>query len=71
MDDRLPPPPEFTGYQHGDWRDHNYQRACTSEEAAILQADESEAAADALADEEMLRDAWFRMLSTPDQPESE
>jgi len=67
----FPPPPEFTGYQHGDWRDPNYQRACTSEEAAILQADESEAAADALADEETLRDAWFRMLSAPGQPESE
>ena len=59
----FPPPPDFDGYRIGDWRDHKYERACTDEEAAILEADEATAIADELTDEEALRDAWFRMLA--------
>lgn len=59
----FPPPPGFDGYRIGDWRDHKYERACTEEEAAILEADEADAIADELTDEETLRDAWFQMLA--------
>jgi len=58
----FPPPPGFTGYQRGDWRDHDYRRACTPEEAETLEADEAAAEARELTDEETLRDGWFGML---------
>ncbi len=37
----------------------NYHRACTAEEAAILEADLAADIADELSEEEELRDAWF------------
>ena len=67
----FPPPPGFDGWQQGKWSDYNYQRACTEEETAILDADQAQAEAEELADEQALRDAWFRMLSAPDQADAE
>ena len=58
----FPPPPGFDGWQSGQWGDRNYQRACTAEEAAILEADLAADIADELSEEEELRDAWFAML---------
>ena len=66
----FPPPPGFDGYRVGDWRDYKYERACTDQEAAILEADEADAIAVELTDEETLRDAWFKMLAEGDEPEA-
>ena len=65
----FPPPPGFDGYRIGEWSDHNYKRACTEEEAAILEADEATSIADELTDEETLRDAWFKLLRNELEPE--
>ena len=65
----FPPPPGFDGYRKGEWRDFKYERECTDEEAAILEADEADAIAGELTDEEELRDAWFKMLAQEDEPE--
>jgi hypothetical protein len=54
----FPPPPDFGGWQSGPYGEGDYQRACTPQEIAIIEAD---AAADRAEDEE-LRDAWFAML---------
>ncbi|MCL6728565.1 hypothetical protein [Sphingomonas hankyongi] len=58
----FPPPPGFAGYEIGNPADTRYHRECTPEEAAILDASEAAAAAEARAEEEQLRDAWFDML---------
>ena len=66
----FPPPPGFDGSSIGHWRDYKYERECTDEEAAILEADEADAIADELTDEEALRDAWFKMLAQEDEPKA-
>jgi hypothetical protein len=62
----FPPPTGFTGYESRDYDDIDddepYQRACTEEEVAILEADERAARAAERADEEALRDEWFALL---------
>ena len=67
----FPPPEGFTGYQRGEWGDEVYERHCSAEEMAILEAEE-EAARDAeLAEQEDLRDAWFASLADDDDDEDE
>jgi hypothetical protein len=62
----FPPPAGFTGYESRGYDDIDddepYQRACTEEEVAILEADERAARAAERAEEEELRDAWFALL---------
>jgi hypothetical protein len=62
----FPPPPGFTGYECVPYDeqddDEPYQRACTAEEAAILDADRAMERAAERAKDEQLRDAWFAML---------
>ena len=62
----FPPPPGFTGWQnrlYDEDRDlEAYERECTPEEVAALQADEAAAAAAERAEEEELRDQWFQLL---------
>jgi hypothetical protein len=62
----FPPPADFTGYEsrsYGDLEDDEpYQRACTPEEVAILEADEAAGRAAERAEEERLRDEWFALL---------
>jgi hypothetical protein len=66
----FPPPPGFNGYEKREYGSFGYERACTPEEAEILEADEAAVESQQLADEEALRDAWFRMLSESQQPET-
>lgn len=63
----FPPPPGFSGHESGPWDGFTwYERACTAEEARLL--DSSEAAAEAAetsgitAEAVARRDAWFDML---------
>ena len=63
----FPPPPGFTGWQKGDFGDWNYERDCTDEEAAVLEAKEAAEDAAERKDDERLRDAWFAMLKEESQ----
>jgi hypothetical protein len=63
----FPPPPGFDGWSVGEWGDRNYERACTPEEAAILDADRAAVEAEERADEENL--PWFRVLRNRLEPE--
>lgn len=61
----FPPPANFTGYEsrrYGEDGEERYERACTPEEAAILDADRATAAAAERAEDDELRDAWFALL---------
>jgi hypothetical protein len=62
----FPPPAGFTGYESRDYDDieddEPYERACTPEEVAILEADASAERAAERAEDEALRDAWFALL---------
>jgi hypothetical protein len=62
----FPPPAGFTGYQSRDYDDieddEPYERACTEEEVAILEADRAAQRAAERAEDEQLRDAWFALL---------
>jgi hypothetical protein len=66
----FPPPPGFDGYESCEWDGFTrYERACTAEEAALLDADEAAAEAEERAEEEreraeddQARDAWFARL---------
>ena len=62
----FPPPAGFTGYQNRPYEEddpsESYVRACTEEEAAILEAGEKADRAAYRAEDEELRDAWFAML---------
>ena len=66
------PPGGFAGYENRpyDDMDHEefYARACTEEEAAILDADRAADLAAGRAEDEALRDAWFQMLKTQPEP---
>ena len=63
----FPPPAGFTGYQsrpYDDERDdERYERACTADEIAALDADAAATFAAERAEDEELRDAWFEMLA--------
>ena len=67
----FPPPPGFEGWQQGEWGSRNYQRVCTTEEAAILEANHAAADAEELSGEEELRDSWFQLLKTGLEDRSE
>ncbi len=62
----FPPPPGFTGHESRAYDDIDdqepYIRACTDEEAAVLNADRAAGLAVERAEEEALRDAWFELL---------
>ena len=63
----FPPPPGFEGQENRPWDGFNYyERACTPEEAALLDAHdaaaEAEERAEITADSEARRDLWFASL---------
>jgi len=60
----FPPPAAFTGYQTCEWGDPGkiYKRECTPEEVALLEADSKRTRDSERAEEEALRDSWFRLL---------
>lgn len=58
----FPPPPDFDGYRVGAWGDPNYERACTDEEAELLEADSQALDQNELEQDEALRDSWFTRL---------
>jgi hypothetical protein len=62
----FPPPADFTSYESRPYDDIDddepYQRACTPEEVAILEADEAAGRAAERAEDEQLRDEWFALL---------
>nr|NUR38126.1 hypothetical protein [Sphingomonas sp.] len=68
----FPPAPDFIGYESRpyDELDDNgpYERACTAEEIAILEAGRAAEAAAERAEEEALRDAWFQLLKDEAEP---
>jgi hypothetical protein len=70
----FPPPAGFTGYESRPYdevgEDERYERACTEDEAAILQADTAAARAADRAEDEQLRDAWFALLRGEIRPSS-
>jgi len=62
----FPPPAGFDGHESRPYdeqdSDQRYQRECTAEEVAILDADDKAARDAERADDEQLREAWFAML---------
>jgi hypothetical protein len=58
----FPPPSGFDGYQSGDWGSPKYERACTADEVAILEASHAAGINAERAEDEALRDAWLEML---------
>ena len=62
----FPPPAAFTGYESRDYDDladdEPYQRICTPEESAILEANEAIDRDAERAEDEELRDGWFELL---------
>ena len=66
----FPPPAGFTGYQSCDWGDpdETYERECTPEESALLEADAARARDAERAEEEALRDSWFALLREEPSP---
>ena len=59
----FPPPPGFAGYENAAWDGGQYyERACTPEEAALLDANLAAAEAEERAAAEAERDAWFAEL---------
>jgi len=62
----FPPPDGWDGYENRDYDDEGeylpYERACTEEEAALLEADRAEALAAERAEAAALRDEWFASL---------
>lgn len=64
----FPPPAGFTGWESRPYddpeNDDAYQRACTAEETAILNADVARARSVERAEDEELRDEWFALLCT-------
>lgn len=67
----FPPPADFTGWQKGKWSEYGYERDCTPEEAAIIEADVAADEAAELEHEEQLRDAWFRMIAASLEPKED
>jgi hypothetical protein len=62
----FPPPAGFDGYESEDYDQpsgyNSYERACTPEEAAILDGDVARASAADRSEQEELRDRWFGLL---------
>jgi hypothetical protein len=72
----FPAPTGFDGYEKYKWGAWGYERECTPEEAALLEADAAAAQADRRAKQGAERDAWFAMLhvsvtGTDSQPADE
>jgi hypothetical protein len=69
----FPPPEGFDGYQQCQWGDPDeiYQRACTVEEIAILEARAAADRAEERAHDEKLRDTWFALLAGELEDEEE
>ena len=65
----FPPPENFTGVEHGQWGDHDYERDCTAEEAALLDAAEHADRETARTAAATRRDAWFASLRPLPIPE--
>ena len=59
----FPPPEGFDGYEEGEWHEFGYKRACTAEEAALLEADRTAARAVEMDEDAELRERWFDMLA--------
>ncbi|MBA3525718.1 MAG: hypothetical protein M3438_09430 [Pseudomonadota bacterium] len=63
----FPPPAGFIGYENRPYDEDQdvepYERECTAQETAILDADTARAAAAERAEHEALRDSWFELLS--------
>ncbi|MEO5773027.1 MAG: hypothetical protein ABIQ32_02775 [Sphingomicrobium sp.] len=58
-----PPPPGFDGHETGTWDGLNYyERSCTDEEAALLDAHEQAGDAADRQVEEQARDNWFALI---------
>jgi hypothetical protein len=68
----FPPPEGFTGYESCDYGDlgEKYERICTPEEVAILDGDIARARAAEREEDEALRDAWFDLLRSEQQPDA-
>jgi hypothetical protein len=62
----FPPPAGFTGYESCDWGDpdETYERECTPEERAVLDADAKRARDSERAGEEALRLQWLELLKS-------
>jgi hypothetical protein len=58
----FPPPAGFDGHEKYKWGRWGYERECTPEEAAILEASAAAAEAEHRAEQEAERDAWFAEL---------
>jgi hypothetical protein len=60
----FPPPAGFSGYESCEWGDpdETYERECTPEERAILDADAKRARDSERAEDEALRDTWLALL---------
>ncbi|NUT00799.1 MAG: hypothetical protein HOP96_07475, partial [Sphingomonas sp.] len=58
----FPPPAGFDGWEKCEFGQWGYERECTPEEAAVLDADADAAEAEHLAERESERDAWFADL---------
>ena len=60
----FPPPSGYSGYESGDYGDGDYERECTDEEKAALEADAAADRAAEQAEDEALRDAWFEFIQS-------
>ncbi len=60
----FPPPEGYDGYESGAYGSSRYERECTAEEVAVLDADEAAADAALRADDAELRDEWFKLLNS-------
>ena len=60
----FPPPAGFPGSESCEWGepDETYERECTPEEIALLDADAAAAREAERAEDEALRDSWLAML---------
>ena len=65
---RFPPPAGFDGWEKRKFGEWGYERECTPEEAALLEADAAAADAEHLAEREAERDAWFAMIREETNP---
>jgi hypothetical protein len=60
-----PPPAGFEGEEQGDYGELRYRRTLTPAEQAVVDAEEAEEKAAALAEAEAQRDAWFGFQAQP------
>ena len=58
----FPPPPGFAGDEQGCWQDEGYERACTAEECALLDARERAELHAQRAEEDAERDTYFAQI---------